>query len=129
MNNKYHFRNISLLIWVQNSGKIVYKNIPPVKIFFFAHCLGLRDVKTFSFLESQSLVPRGPASYLCPKARIFSRRPCITVFVVKCSIYYHHIFLGAKFVQKLMTNYFYYVQLNMGFLRVQFWGLYSFFYT
>ena len=41
----------------------------------------------------------------------------------------YHIFLGAKFVQKLMTNYLYYAQLNMGFLRVQFWGLYSFFYT
>ena len=60
MNNKYHFHNISLVIWVHNSGKIVDKNIPPVKIFYFAHCLRLRDVKTFSFLESQILVPRGP---------------------------------------------------------------------
>ena len=77
MNNKYHFRNISLVIWVQNSGKIVDKNIPLLKIFYFAHCLRLRDVKTFSFSESQILVPRGPASYLCPGARIFSRRPWI----------------------------------------------------
>ena len=53
MNNKHHFRNISLVIWVQNSGKIVDENIPPVKTFYFAHCLRLRDVKTFSFLESQ----------------------------------------------------------------------------
>ena len=34
-------------------------NIPQVKIFYFAHCLRLRDVKTFSVLESQILVPRG----------------------------------------------------------------------
>ena len=44
----------------------VNKNIPPVKIFYFAHCLRLRDVKSFSFLGSQILVPRGPASYPCP---------------------------------------------------------------
>ena len=82
MNNKYHFRNISLVIWVQNSGKIVDKNIPPVKIFYFAHCLRVRDVKTFSFLESQILVPRRPASYLCPGGRIFSRRPCSQQFIL-----------------------------------------------
>ena len=76
MNNKYHFCYISLVIWVQNLGKIVDKNIPPVEIFYFAHCLRLRDVKTFSFLGSQILVPRGPKSYLCPGARIFSRRHC-----------------------------------------------------
>ena len=75
MNNKHHFRNTNLVIWVQNSGKIVDKNIPPVTIFYFAHCLRLRDVTTFSFLESQILVPRGPASYLCPGAWIFPRRP------------------------------------------------------
>ena len=57
-----------------------------------------------------------------------SKNPIITVFVVKCSIYYHHIFLDAKFVRKLMTNYLHCVQLNMGFFRVQFWGLYTFFY-
>ena len=77
MYNKYYFHNISLVIWVQNLGKIVDENIPPVKMFYFSHCLRLRDVKTFSSLESQILIPRGPASYLCPGARIFSRRPCL----------------------------------------------------
>ena len=81
INNKYHFRKISIVIWVQNSGKIVDKNIPPVKIFYFSHCLRLRDVKTFSFLESQILVPRGAASYLCIRDWIFSRRPCIAIGV------------------------------------------------
>ena len=52
MNNKHHFRNINLVIWVQT------KTFPSVKIFYFAHCLCLQDVKTFSFLESQILVPR-----------------------------------------------------------------------
>ena len=33
MNNKYHFRNITLVIWVQNSSKIADKNIPPSKNF------------------------------------------------------------------------------------------------
>ena len=90
MNNKYHFRDISLVIWVQNSGKIVDKNIPPVKIFYCAHCLRLRDVKTFSFLESQILVPRGPASYLCSGARIFSRRPCVIdpTLVITSTLHY-----------------------------------------
>ena len=74
MNNKYHFRNIVLLFGFRIQANLLTKPSPPVKIFYFVHCLRLRDVKTFSFLENLILVPRGPASYLCPGARIFSRR-------------------------------------------------------
>ena len=43
MNNKYHFYNIVLLYWVQNSGKIADKNIPPSKNFLL--CTLLSKIK------------------------------------------------------------------------------------
>ena len=92
MNNKYHFRNISLVIWVQNSGKTVDKNISPSKNFLLctlptsARCQDLFFFRESNFgTEGAHIIslPRGPdflstALFIMQISLTASQRLCTT---------------------------------------------------